>query len=230
MRTLGVLGGMSWESTAVYYRLLNEHVRDRLGGLHSAPLIVWSYEFAPIAEMQARGEWERAGAQLAADARRLQDAGATAILLATNTMHEVADTIQAALSIPLLHIADPTAAAIRAAGVKRPALLATRFTMERAFYADRLRNRHGIDVIVPDEDGRRIVHDAIYDELCRGIVRETTKARYLEVIDALRARGADSVIFGCTEIDLLLSAQDVPVPVFDTTALHARAGADWILG
>lgn len=230
MRTLGLLGGMSWESTAVYYRLMNERVRDRLGGLRSAPLLVLSYDFAGIEAMQRRGAWDEAAALLARDARRLQDAGATALMLCTNTMHEVAPAVEAAISVPLIHIADPTARAIQAAGAKRPALLATRFTMERAFYIERLRQCHGIDVVVPDEAGRRVIHDAIYDELCRGIVKASTKAAYLEQIDALRARGADSVILGCTEIDLLISAGDVPVPVFDTTALHAAAGVDWAIG
>lgn len=229
IKTLGLLGGMSWESTAVYYRLMNEMVRDRLGGLHSASLLLLSYEFAAIAAMQSRGEWAEAGARLARDARRLQDAGAAAIMMCTNTMHEVADAVEAAITVPLIHIADPTAAAIKARGVRCPALLATRFTMERAFYVDRLRQRHGIDVIVPDERGRRVVHDAIYDELCVGIVKDTTKAAYLAEIDRLRERGADSVIFGCTEIDLLLSARNVPLPVFDTTALHAAAAVDWAL-
>jgi aspartate racemase len=229
MRTIGLLGGMSWESTAIYYRLMNERVRDRLGGLHSASLLLLSYEFAEIAAMQSRGAWTEAGQLLSRDARRLQSAGASAVMICTNTMHEVADAVEASISVPLIHIVDPTAQAMKAAQVRRPALLATRFTMERAFYAERLRTRHGFDVIVPDDNGRRVIHDGIYDELCRGIVSETTKAAYLKEIERLRERGADSVIFGCTEITLLISAADVALPVFDSTALHAAAGVDWVL-
>ena len=230
MRLLGLIGGMSWESTAVYYRHLNELARDRLGGLHSARLLLWSVDFAEIADLQHRGEWAAAGEILAEAARRLEAAGAEALILCTNTMHKLADTIQGAVGIPLLHIADATAEAIVAAGCRRPALLATRFTMEEPFYADRLRERHALDPIVPDEPGRAMVHEVIYQELCRGVVRPESKARYLAEIARLRLAGADSVILGCTEIGMLLSQADLDLPVFDTTRLHAEAGMNFALG
>ena len=230
MRLLGLIGGMSWESTAIYYRHLNELARDRLGGLHSARLLLWSVDFAEIAELQHRGDWAAAGEMLAEAARRLEAAGAEALVLCTNTMHKLADTIQAAVGIPLLHIADATGEAIVAAGCRRPALLATRFTMEQPFYADRLRERHALDPIVPDEPGRAMVHGVIYQELCRGVVRPESKARYLAEIARLRLAGADSVILGCTEIGMLLSQADLDLPVFDTTRLHAEAGMNFALG
>ena len=229
MRLLGLIGGMSWESTDVYYRHLNELARDRLGGLHSARLLLWSVDFAQIADLQHRGEWAAAGEILAEAARRLEAAGAEALILCTNTMHKLADTIQGAVGIPLLHIADATGDAIVAAGCRRPALLATRFTMEQPFYADRLRERHALDPIVPDEPGRAMVHEVIYQELCRGVVRPESKARYLAEIDRLRLAGADSVILGCTEIGMLLSQADLDLPVFDTTRLHAEAGMNFAL-
>ena len=230
MRPLGLIGGMSWESTAVYYRHLNELARDRLGGLHSAPLLLWSVDFAEIADLQNRGEWAAAGEILAEAARRLEAAGAAALILCTNTMHKLADAIQGAVGIPLLHIADATGEAIVATGCQRPALLATRFTMEEPFYADRLRGRHALDPIVPDEPGRAMVHEVIYQELCRGVVRPESKARYLAEIARLRLAGADSLILGCTEIGMLLSQADLDLPVFDTTRLHAEAGMNFALG
>ena len=230
MRLLGLIGGMSWESTAVYYRHLNELARDRLGGLHSARLLLWSVDFAQIADLQHRGEWAAAGEILADAARRLEAAGAEALVLCTNTMHKLADTIQGAVGIPLLHIADATGDAIAAAGCRRPALLATRFTMEQPFYADRLRERHALDPIVPDEPGRAMVHEVIYQELCRGVVRPESKARYLAEIARLRLAGADSVVLGCTEIGMLLSQADLDLPVFDTTRLHAEAAMNFAVG
>ena len=195
MRLLGLIGGMSWESTAIYYRHLNELARDRLGGLHSARLLLWSVDFAEIADLQHRGEWAAAGEILADAARRLEAAGAEALVLCTNTMHKLADTVQGAVGIPLLHIADATGAAIVAAGCRRPALLATRFTMEQPFYADRLRERHALDPIVPDEPGRAMVHGVIYEELCRGVVRariEGALPRRDRPARALRARTRSS--------------------------------------
>ena len=230
MRPLGLIGGMSWESTAIYYSHLNELARDRLGGLHSARLLLWSVDFAEIADLQHRGEWAAAGEILAEAARRLEAAGAEALILCTNTMHKLADTIQGAVAISLLHIADATAEAIVAAGCRRPALLATRFTMEEPFYADRLRERHALDPIVPDEPGRAMVHEVIYQELCRGVVRPESKARYLAEIARLRLAGADSAILGCTEIGMLLSQADLDLPVFDTTWLHAEAAMGFALG
>lgn len=229
MRLLGLIGGMSWESTAIYYRLLNEIARQRLGGLHSARLLLWSVDFAEIAELQHRGDWEAAGARLAEAAERLAAAGAEALVLCTNTMHKLAGRIEDATPIPLLHIADPTGAALAAAGCRRPALLATRFTMEQPFYAERLRVRFGLDPIVPDEAGRAMVHGVIYDELCRGMVRAESKARYLGEIERLRAAGADSVILGCTEVGMLIGQEDLDLPVFDTTRLHAEAAMEFAL-
>ena len=231
MKTIGLLGGMSWESTAIYYRLLNEGVRARLGGLHSAKLVLVSVDFAGIAELQHAGDWQGAGRLLAAAARQLEAAGVECLVICTNTMHKLAGEIEAAVSIPLLHIADANADAIRRSGAKRPALLATRFTMEQDFYRQRLAECHGIDVAVPDEAGRTKVHDIIYDELCRGTVTSDSKAVYLKEIARLRAEeGADGVIMGCTEITMLIGQSDFDIPVFDTTAIHAEAAIAFALG
>jgi aspartate racemase len=221
-QVIGLLGGMSWESTAEYYRLANEAVRDRLGGLHSARLVLASVDFAEIEALQVAGDWDRAGHILAAEAARLQAAGAQLLLLCTNTMHKVADKVQAAVSIPLLHLADTTAAAVRAAGLTTVGLLATGFTMEQDFYRDRLAG-HGLNVLVPDAHDRTAVHRIIYDELCRGIIREQSRQTYRRVIDRLVAAGAQGVILGCTEIELLIGPADSPVPVFPTTRLHVEA-------
>jgi aspartate racemase len=228
MRKIGLLGGMSWESTALYYRLLNEDVRDRLGGFHSARLVMASVDFAPIEAMQVAGDWEGAGALLAEEARSLEAAGAECLVLCTNTMHRVADAIEAAVGIPLLHLADVTADAVRDAGLERVALLGTRFTMEQPFYADRLR-AHGLQVLVPDEPDRTRVHDVIYDELVLGVVRDESRAAYVDVVRRLVDSGADGVVLGCTEIELLIGPDDVDVPVFATTALHARAAVGFAL-
>lgn len=228
MRKIGLLGGMSWESTALYYRLLNEDVRDRLGGFHSARLVMASVDFAPIEAMQVAGDWEGAGALLAEEARSLEAAGAECLVLCTNTMHRVADAIEAAVGIPLLHLADVTADAVHDAGLERVALLGTRFTMEQPFYADRLRS-HGLQVLVPDEADRTRVHDVIYDELVLGVVRDESRAAYVDVVRRLVDSRADGVVLGCTEIELLIGPDDVDVPVFATTALHARAAVDFAL-
>ena len=228
MRKIGLLGGMSWESTALYYRLLNEDVRERLGGFHSARLVLASVDFADIEAMQVAGDWDAAGEALAEEARSLEAAGAECLVLCTNTMHKVADAIEGAVDIPLLHLADVTAAAVRAAGVDRVALLGTRFTMEQPFYADRLRS-HGLDVLVPKGDDLTLVHDVIYDELVLGLVREESRAAYVDVVRRLVERGARGVVLGCTEIELLIGPDDVEVPVFATTALHARAAVDFAL-
>lgn len=225
MTTIGLIGGMSWESTAVYYRLLNEGVRERVGGLHSADILLHSLDFAPIAEMQAAGDWASAGAALAESARRLERAGARCILLATNTMHKVADAITAATNVPFLHLADVTAKAVRKAGGSRPLLLATRFTMEQEFYRGRLA-AFGVEAMVPEPEERAEVHRIIYEELCRGVVLPASKERYREIIRGATARGADGVILGCTEIGLLIGQQDAAVPVFDTTALHVEAALE----
>jgi aspartate racemase len=220
---------MSFESTAIYYRLINEGVRSRLGGHHSAKLILWSVDFAEIEAMQRAGDWVAAGLALADAARRLEGAGAEAIVIATNTMHNVAGVVADAVTVPLLHIADATAHAIKRAGCRRPLLLGTRFTMEQAFYKERLKQRHGIEVAVPDAAGRDTVHAIIYEELVHGTVKPDSRGRYLEVIADARRIGTDSVIFGCTEIGMLLAAADLVEPVFDTTALHAAAVVDFAL-
>ena len=229
MNVIGLLGGMSWESTALYYRIINEAVRDRLGSLHSARLILASVDFHEIEVLQRAGDWEQAGELLAANARSLQAAGAGNVVLCTNTMHKVADAITAAISIPLLHIADPTGAAIVAAGCRRVGLLGTRFTMEQDFYRDRLASKFGLDVLTPSSSERDIVHRVIYDELCLGQVLEPSRAAYRRIIRHLVEQGAEVIILGCTEIALLVDADDSPVPMFDTTRLHAVAAAQWAL-
>jgi aspartate racemase len=229
MRTIGLLGGMSWESSALYYRLLNEAVRARLGGLHGARCVLLSVDFAEIERLQATGEWDRAGELLAADAKALEAAGADLVVLCTNTMHKVADALTAVLDVPLLHIGDVTAEAVRAAGLLRVGLLGTAFTMEQPFLVDRLAG-HGLDVLVPEPDDRAEVHRVIYDELCLGVVREESRAVYRDVVHRLVARGAEGVILGCTEIELLLSDGDVEVPLFPTTRLHVDAAVVAALG
>jgi aspartate racemase len=225
MKRIGLLGGMSWESTALYYRLLNEGVASRLGGLHSADCVMVSVDFAAIARLQAEGRWEEAGAVLAREARALQVAGAELLLLCTNTMHKVAAQIQDAIDIPLLHIADVTAAAAHSQGLTHLGLLATRFTMEQRFHRDRLES-HGLQVLVPDTAGRELVHSVIYEELCRGIFTADSRARVRTVVESLVDQGAQGIILGCTEIELLLTEDDCPVPVLPTTRLHAAAGLD----
>jgi aspartate racemase len=226
MRRIGLLGGMSWESTAVYYRLVNELVAERLGGLHSADCLLRSVDFAEIELMQRGGDWDAAGARLGAEAAALQDAGAELLVLCTNTMHKVAGAITDAISIPFVHIADTTADAARAAGLSRVGLLATAYTMEQDFYVGRLRDRHGLDVLVPDAGDRALVHRVIYDELCVGVVRDDSRDEYRRVIGSLAAAGAEGILLGCTEIDLLISQADSPVPVFDTTRLHAERAVE----
>lgn len=226
MRTIGLIGGMSWESTVPYYRHVNEGIKARLGGLHSARLVLYSVDFHEIERLQHAGDWDAAGAQLADAARRVQAAGADLLVLCTNTMHKVAPQIEAAVSIPLLHIADATGAAITAAGHRTVGLLGTRFTMEQDFYRQRLQQRHGLQVIVPEADDRTVVHDVIYDELCRGVIRDTARAAYRRIMDDMVSRGADAIILGCTEIGLLVGPQDARVPLFDTTALHASAAVE----
>jgi len=228
VRTVGLLGGMSWESSIEYERIINTEVREALGGVHSASLLVRSYDFAQMERLQAEGDWVGAGAVLAADARHLQDAGAELIVLCTNTMHRCADAIEAAIDVPFLHLADTTAEAVVAAGVREVALLGTRYTMEGDFYRARLEH-HGLTVIVPDEPDRTLVHDVIYDELVQGVVSTVSQAAYLDVIGRLVERGARGVIAGCTEIELLVASDDLDVPYFPTTALHAQAAARWAL-
>ncbi len=219
---------MSWESSVVYERIINETVRSRLGGMHSADMLIRSYDFAGIAALQAEGRWDEAASLLAADAVTLEQAGAAGIVLCTNTMHRVADTIEARLRVPLLHIADPVVQAARAVGAGTVALLGTRFTMEEPFLVDRLR-AGGLAVSVPTPDERALVHRVIYDELVRGQVRESSRASFVRVVERMVSDGADGVVAGCTEIELLLRPDDVPVPMFATTRLHAEAAAAFAL-
>lgn len=229
MKRIGLLGGMSWESSVLYEQLINRGVRDALGGVHSADLVVRSYDFAEIEQLQAAGDWDAAGTLLAADAVHLERAGCEVIALCTNTMHLVADRIEDATGVEFVHLADATAQAVRRAGVADVALLGTRYTMEHDFYAGRLRS-HGLGVIVPDEPGRSLVHDVIYDELVQGVVRDESRTGYLDVIRRLVERGAEGVIAGCTEIELLVGPDDVDVPYFPTTSLHAEAIVGAALG
>lgn len=227
MKTIGLIGGMSWESTLEYYRILNETVKSRLGGLHSAKCLLYSVDFSEVEVLQREGRWEEAGQLMADAAQRLERGGADFIVLCTNTMHKLCPQIEAAVKIPLLHIADATAAAVKAAGLWRVGLLGTRFTMEQEFYRGRLAERHGLDVLVPDEADRGIVHQVIYGELCLGVVKENSRRQFSEIIEKMVAAGAQGIILGCTEIELLVRAEDSPVPVFPTTRLHAEAAVEY---
>jgi len=230
MKTIGLIGGMSWESSVEYYRIFNETVRDRLGGLHSAQCLMYSVDFAEIEVLQMQGQWEAADREMAAAAQRLESGGAGLIVLGTNTMHKCAEAIQNSVSIPFLHIADATAAQVCAQGIQTIGLLGTRFTMEEDFYVGRLRDQFGLNVLIPEQDERDLVHRVIYDELCLGQVCAPSRDRYREIIAGLAARGAQGVILGCTEIGLLVKPEDSPIPLFDTTRLHAEAAVDWALG
>lgn len=229
MKTIGLIGGMSWESTVPYYRQVNETVKRHLGGLHSAKVVLVSVDFHEVERLQHAGDWDAAGVLLADAARALQAAGADFMVLCTNTMHKVAPAIEAAVTIPLFHIADPTAEEIKRAGHGKIGLLGTRFTMEQAFYKDRLRERHGLQVLVPAEADRDIVHRIIYEELCLGSIVDASRDEYRRIIAALVAQGAQAIILGCTEISLLVAQQDAAVPLFDTTAIHATKAAEWAL-
>ena len=225
-KVIGLIGGMSWESSAEYYRIINVLVRERLGGLRSAKCLMWSFDFGEIEALQHAGRWDDATAQMIDAAQRLERGGADFVLICTNTMHRMADQVQAAIGLPLLHIADPTAERIKAAGVKKVGLLGTAFTMEQDFYKGRLIERHGLDVIVPEEDDRRVVHRIIYEELVQGRIEAASRQAYREVIARLVERGAEAIILGCTEIMLLVGPQDSSVPLYDTTAIHAEAAVD----
>src|SRR5512140_214798 len=230
MRTLGLIGGMTWHSTADYYRLINQGVQERLGGTHSAKIVLCSVDFSPVEHMQNRGEWGALGRLMARAAGSLEGAGAEAVVICANTMHQLAGDITAAVKIPLIHIADAAAAEVKKKGFKTVGLLGTRYTMEMDFYRGRLAEKHGLKVLVPDETGRTTVHDVIYKELAHGLVRPESRQAYVEVIEGLVKRGAEGVILGCTEIPMLIGAKDGPVPVFDTTAIHAAAAVDFALG
>ncbi len=229
MKTIGLLGGMTWHSTIVYYRLINAAVQERLGGSSSAKCVLYSANFAEVEKLQNEGAWEALAVFMASAARKVERAGADFLLICANTMHRVAAEVEAAVNIPLLHIADAAAEDIRRQGLQRVGLLGTRFTMEQDFYRERLEKRHGLEVLIPAEQDRRIVHEIIYQELGRGIITESAREAYKAVIRNLHARGAQGVILGCTEIPLLIRPGDYPLPLFDTTALHAAAAVEWAL-
>jgi len=229
MKTIGMLGGMSWESTQSYYQALNQGVKTALGGLHSAKICMYSVDFAEIEKLQHQGEWQKTGEILAHAAQGIEAGGADFLLICTNTMHKVAPQIEAKINIPLLHIADATAEQLKADGITKVGLLGTQFTMEQEFYKSRLTEKYGIDVLVPNKAQRQIVHDVIYNELCQGVVAESSKQAYLDIIASLAKHGAQAVILGCTEIALLVKQADTEVPLYDTTAIHAQAAVSLAL-
>lgn len=228
-KVLGLIGGMSWESSAHYYRMINEQVRDALGGMHSARLLMWSFDFADIEAMQRAGDWSAATQAMVEAAQRLEAGGATAVVICTNTMHLMADQVQAAIGVPLLHIADPVGALIQASGLTTVGLLGTAFTMEQDFYRVRLAQRYGLEVLVPEADDRAAVHRIIYEELVQGRVLDASREVYRGVMQRLVDQGAQAIILGCTEIMLLVGAEDASVPLFDTAALHAQAAGEHLL-
>lgn len=228
-KVLGLIGGMSWESSAHYYRMINEQVRDALGGMHSARLLMWSFDFADVEAMQRAGDWAAATQAMVEVARRLEGAGATAVVICTNTMHLMAEAVQAAIGVPLLHIADPVGEAIQSLGLARVGLLGTAFTMEQDFYRGRLAQRYGLEVLVPEADDRAHVHRIVYEELVQGRVLDASRVVYQGVMQRLVDRGAQAIILGCTEIMLLVGDDDAAVPLFDTAALHAQAAAQHLL-
>jgi aspartate racemase len=229
MKTIGLLGGMSWESSAIYYNLVNERVKEKLGGHHSAKSLMFSVDFQVIKDLQHQGKWEEATSELIDAAKRIEKGGADFLVICTNTMHKMAKEVQEDISIPLLHIADMTGEQIKECGLKKIGLLATKFTMEHDFYKGRLESGYSLEVIVPDETDRLTVHDIIYNELCLGHVKEDSKKRYLEIIDKLIYRGAEGIILGCTEITMLVNESDLNIPVFDTTKIHAIKAADYAM-
>lgn len=227
MKTIGLLGGMSWESTVLYYQMLNEGVRERLGGLHSAKIIMNSVDFAEIEQFQVAGQWDAAGQKLAEAAAGLEQAGADIVLICTNLMHKVAPMIEARIKVPLLHIADAAGQSIQKMGLKKVGLLGARYTMEENFYRQRLHEKFGLEVVIPDENGRELVHQIIFAELCRGTLTEKSRNEFLAVIEKLRSEGAEGVILGCTEIPLLVRQKDTDLPLFNTTALHAQRALEF---
>jgi aspartate racemase len=229
MKTIGMIGGMSWESSIEYYRLINETVREKLGGLHSAKSLMYSFDFAEIETLQRQGRWAEATELMVEVARTLQMAGADLIIICTNTMHLMADEVDKSIEIPLLHIADAAAQAVKEQGLEKVGLLGTRFTMEQEFYRGRLVEKHGLQVLIPDQAGRELVHRVIYDELVLGVIDPASKTRYLEIITDLVSRGAEGIILGCTEIGLLVKERDAPVALFDTTVIHAVAAAEYAI-
>lgn len=229
MKTIGLLGGMSWESSLEYYRIINEAVREKLGGLHSAKCVLYSVEFAPIEVLQREGRWEEATQEMISAARHVEAGGADFLLICTNTMHKMADEVQSHLAIPLLHIADATAEKVKAQGYQKIGLLGTRFTMQESFYKGRLTDRYDLEVLVPEPADQEIVHSIIYDELCLGKIVPASRTAFVRVIDQLAQRGAEGIILGCTEISMLVSPKDTPLPLFDTTLIHALAAVEYAL-
>lgn len=227
MRTIGLIGGMSWESSQEYYRIINEAVKERLGGLHSAKIIMYSVDFEEIEKLQHQGKWKELTELMIDAAQRVEKAGADFVVLCTNTMHKMADEVQKNIKIPLLHIADATAEKIKEKGLGKIGLLGTKFTMEENFYKGRLKEKHGLDVIIPSEEERQIVHDVIYKELCIGEIKQSSKEQFKKIIQNLVSNGAEGIILGCTEIPLLIKQEDVEVPLFDTTMLHAKAAVEF---
>jgi len=224
MKTIGLIGGMSWESTVTYYQVINETVKEKLGGLHSAKILLYSVDFAEIEEYQSQGEWEKSAEVLASAAQNLEKAGADFIIICTNTMHKVAPDIQKKISIPIVHIAEATASVLQSRGIRKVALLGTKYTMTQDFYKNKI-TETGIEVVIPDDDGVKLVNDVIYNELCLGILKDDSKAKFVTIISDLQKRGAEGVILGCTEIGLLIGQADVSLPVFDTTLIHAQKAA-----
>ena len=229
MRTIGLIGGMSWESTQEYYRIINQRVRERLGGLHSAQCILYSVDFEKVERLQRKGEWRRLAKLMASIARKLEDAGAQGIVICSNTMHKAAEDVQKSLNIPLIHMVDATAVEIERRGLRKIALLGTRFTMEDEFYRRRLKEKHGIETIIPGEKDRAETHRIIYRELCRGILKQSSRRQLAGIVKKLAARGAQGVILGCTELPLLLKQEDAAIPLFNTTEIHAKAAVDYML-
>jgi aspartate racemase len=229
MKVIGLIGGMSWESTAVYYRIINQTVKERLGGLHSAKILLYSVNFNEIATLQTEGKWQEATRFMCDAAQRLERGGAECVLICTNTMHKMAPEVQSSVSIPLLHIADATAIEIKKRGIKRIALLGTKYTMEEDFYKGRLVDDYDLDVFIPPENGRTIVNRVIYEELCLGKVVEESRKQFQQIIHDFNTGGVEGVILGCTEISLLINLEDSPLPLFDTTAIHAQAAVDFAL-
>jgi len=229
MKVIGLIGGMSWESTAEYYRIINKTVKERLGGLHSAKILLYSVDFSEVATLQTEGRWPEATKFMRDAAQRIERGGADCVLICTNTMHKMAPEVQSTVTIPLLHIADTTAIEIKKRGIKRVALLGTKYTMEEDFYKGRLVDDYDLDVVIPPEDGRTIVNRVIYEELCLGKVVEESRNQFQQIIHDLNRRGVEGVILGCTEISLLINQEDSPLPLFDTTAIHAQAAVEFAL-
>ena len=229
MKTIGLIGGMSWESSSEYYKIINETVKERLGGLNSAKCIMYSVDFEEIASLQHQGEWEELTKLMINFAQQLERAGADFIVICTNTMHKMAEEVQGSINIPLLHIADATAERIKEQGLRKPGLLGTKFTMEEDFYKQRLKEKHNLDVMIPSNTDRVIIDSVIYNELCRGILKQSSKEKFKEIIRKLVSVGADGLILGCTEIPLLISQKDVEVPLFDTTSIHSKAAVAFAL-